>query len=276
MNHQTAQLHIADIQVASGVRLRYAEQGNADGHPIILLHGYSDSWFSFSRLLPLLPASYHAYALDQHGHGDSDRPAHGYTMADFAADVVAFMDALGLPSATVVGHSMGALVAQELALAAPQRVARLILLGGGSHIRAPEVFELQRAIDSFEDPVPIEFVQEFQASTIYHPVPTAFLEQVVAESMKLPARVWHSALAGCLDVDYTARLKQIQMPALLLRGEQDALFLAGQDALAAGLPNATVQLYRETGHALHWERPEQVAHDIEEFIWQLQILSFEF
>jgi pimeloyl-ACP methyl ester carboxylesterase len=241
-----------------------------------MLHGYSDSWFSFSRLLPLLPADHHAYALDQRGHGDSDRPAQGYAMADFAADVVAFMDALGLSSATVVGHSMGTLVAQELALAAPQRVAGLILLGGGSHIRTPEVFELQRAIDSFEDLVPVEFVQEFQASTIYHPVPTVFLEQVVAESMKLPARVWRSVLAGCLDVDYTARLSQIQMPALLLRGEQDGLFLAGQDALAAGLPNATVQLYHETGHALHWERPEQVAHDMEEFIWQLQLLSFEF
>lgn len=263
------------VQLASGLRLRYAEQGNAEGHPIIMLHGYSDSWFSFSRLLPLLPTSYHAYALDQRGHGDSDRPTHGYAMADFAADVVAFMDALGLASATVLGHSMGVLVAQELALTVPQRIAGLILLGGGSHIRTPEVFELQGAINSFKDPVPVEFVQEFQASTIYHPVPNAFLERIVAESLKLPARVWRGALAGALGVDYTARLGQIEMPALLLRGEQDTLFLAGQDALAAGLLHATMELYSETGHALHWERPEQVASDIEEFIWQLQVLSFE-
>jgi non-heme chloroperoxidase len=142
-------------------------------------------------------------------------------------------------------------VAQELALVEPQRVAGLILLGGGSHIRTPEIFALQEAVDSFEGLVPVEFVQEFQASTIYHPVPNAFLERVVAESLKLPARVWRGALVGCLDVDYTARLNQIQMPTLLLRGEQDALFPSGQDALAAGLPNATVQFYHETGHALH-------------------------
>src|SRR5262245_29528107 len=102
MNHHT-------VQLASGVRLRYAAHGDADGYPIVMLHGYSDSSFSFSRLLPLLPSSYRAYALDQRGHGDSGKPAQGYAMADFAADALAFMDALGLPSAIVIGHSMGAL-----------------------------------------------------------------------------------------------------------------------------------------------------------------------
>ena len=57
------------------------------GEAIVFLHGYSDSWFSFSRVLPLLSPEYHAFALTQRGHGDSDKPQCCYTLVDFAADV---------------------------------------------------------------------------------------------------------------------------------------------------------------------------------------------
>src|SRR5262245_29905615 len=67
--HNPAPVRFADVQLATGVRLHYAEQGDPQGHPIILLHGYTDSWFSYSRVLPLLPTRYRAYALDQRGHG---------------------------------------------------------------------------------------------------------------------------------------------------------------------------------------------------------------
>jgi pimeloyl-ACP methyl ester carboxylesterase len=265
MNRQT--LRFADAPLATGVRLHYAEQGDPGGLPIIMLHGLTDSWFSFSRILPALPASYHIYALDLRGHGDSDRPARGYTMPDFAADVIAFMDTMELPSATLVGHSMGSLIAQQAALAAPQRVARLALLGAGTNMHTQDLLEFQQAVDMLEDPAPAEFAREFQVSTIYRPVPEDFLDQVVAESLKLPAHVWRGALAGCLAADYTADLGQIQAPVLILRGDQDMVFpRAAQDALAAGLARAVLRVYPETGHAIHWERPEQVVQDLTNFI----------
>ena len=99
------------------MRLRYAEQGNPKGQPVILLHGYSDSWFSYSRILPLIDKKYDVYVPDQRGHGDSDRPVSGDTFLDFAADVIAFMDAKGLKEATIVGHSMGSFVAQHVGVA---------------------------------------------------------------------------------------------------------------------------------------------------------------
>src|SRR5262245_19238745 len=84
----TSSLQFADERLATGVRLRYAENGDPAGHPIILLHGYTDSWFSFSRALPYFDPSWRVYILDQRGHGDSERPADGYTFPDFAADVI--------------------------------------------------------------------------------------------------------------------------------------------------------------------------------------------
>ncbi len=265
--HATSTLRFADVHLSTGVRLHYAEQGPADGNPIIFLHGYTDSWFSFSGVLPLLPVSAHVYALDQRGHGDSERPESRYTIHELAADVIAFMDAMGLAQTTVVGHSMGSFVAQEIVLADSTRVARLVLVGSGTRLGGEEMLQFKHAVDALIDPVPAEFAREFQLSTIYCSVPNDFLDAAVAESLKLPARVWRKTLAGQLAVDYAAHLNRIHLPVLIIRGDQDTVFSpAAQDALVAGLTSAIVKVYPETGHALHWERPERFARDLEKFI----------
>jgi pimeloyl-ACP methyl ester carboxylesterase len=93
------------------VTLHYAERGDRAEEAIIFLHAYVDSWFTFSRMLPLLSPEYHAFAPDQRGHGESDKPQCCYTADDFATDVDAFMDAVGIERATLVGSSSGGLIA---------------------------------------------------------------------------------------------------------------------------------------------------------------------
>ncbi len=262
-----ARMRFADVRLKTGVRLRYAEQGDPAGHPIILLHGYTDSGFSFSRVLPVFDPAYHVYVLDQRGHGDSDRPTSGYTFRDFAADVIAFMDAKGIKRATLVGHSMGSIVAQQVVLSAPQLVERLVLIGSATTVRNDMVLEFQQAVQTLKDTVPAEFVREFQASTVYQPLPDEFMNRVVAESLKLPARLWREVMAGMLAGDCKAQLGGIRVPTLIIWGDRDTIFLrAEQDALAATLPNAVLKVYRETGHSPHWERPEQFVQDLKAFI----------
>src|SRR3712207_7847673 len=129
--HQPNDGQFATTQLATGVRLHYAERGNREGEAIIFLHGYSDSWYSFSRVLPLLSPEYHAFALTQRGHGDSGKPECCYTLDDFAADVDAFMDVVALEKATLVGSSGGAFIAQRVALGYAHRVSRLVLNASG-------------------------------------------------------------------------------------------------------------------------------------------------
>src|SRR5829696_3655348 len=160
--------------LSTGVHLHYAERGDRRGEAIIFLHGYSDSWSSFSRVLPLLSPEYHAFALTQRGHGDSDKPQCCYTPDDFAADVDAFMDAVGLEEATLVGASTGALFAQRVALSYPRRVSRLVMIGAQTPANE-DVMGLVEETRALEDPVPAEFVRGFQESTIYQPVPQEFL-----------------------------------------------------------------------------------------------------
>ena len=261
------QLRFATTRLASGPQIHYAEQGDPDGEPIVFLHGYTDSWFSFSRLLPLLPARYHAFAFDQRGHGDSERPDCCYTIDDLVADVVAFLDAVGVERATVVGHSGGSFPARLVTETHPERVARLVLIGSAVTPLKDVTRELQAAVHALEDPVPAEFAREFQAANVYVPLPEAFFEQAVAESLKLPARVWKSALDGILAVDDAGDLGRITAPTLLVWGERDGFFSREEvEGLAAAIPGARLLIYPETGHAVQWERPERVADDLDAFL----------
>ncbi|MGH2352885.1 MAG: alpha/beta fold hydrolase [Chloroflexota bacterium] len=267
MQEATPQLRFATARLETGPQLRYAEQGDPDGEALVLLHGYSDSWFSFSRFLPLLPRSYHAYALDQRGHGDSERPAGGYAIDDFAADAAAFLDDVGVDRATIVGHSMGSFVARRVAETWPERVRRLVLIDSAFTPVNEVMLELGEVTRTLADPVPPDIAREFQASTVHVPVPEAFFERVVAECLKAPARVWRSAFEGLLAFDDAGELGQIAAPTLLLWGDRDALFSrAEQERLAAAIPDARPMVYPETGHCPHWERPERVARDLHAFI----------
>ena len=253
------------IALATGITLPYVESGSPTGVPVVFLHGVIDSWQSFSTVLPKLPPSIRAFALTQRGHGEADRPAAGYGMGDFAADVAAFCDALGLDRVILVGHSMGATVAQRFALDYPERTRGLVLIGSfASFARNPDLVAFHRStIAPLTDPIPVAVVREFQESTLAGPISPAFLEHMIDEGMKPPAHVWHGAFDGMLADEHAARLGRIAAPTLALWGERDAFVpRADQDALLAAIPGAQLVIYRDTGHAVHWEAPARVAADI--------------
>ena len=251
----------------TGIRVHFAERGGASGAPVVFLHGWPDSWFSFSRVLPLLPDTLRAIAVDQRGFGESDHPESGYTFPELAADAVALLDALDLERATIVGHSYGSFVAREAAIAHPQRVTALVLIGTGFSTWTPVTEGLQAALRDLPDPIPEPFAREFQASTAYRPVPPEFFDRIVAESLKIPARLWPVMIDALVRYDATAKLGALRTPTLLLWGDRDALFSrAEQDLFLASVPGARLRVYEETGHCPNWERPEAVAADIASFV----------
>jgi pimeloyl-ACP methyl ester carboxylesterase len=256
-----------EVNLKTGIRMRYAEQGAADGEPLILIHGFTDSWFSYSRVLPLLDKKYRVYAIDQRGHGDSDRPEKGYAMKDFAADVAAFMDAKNIAKATIVGHSMGSFVALQTVLEAPQRVEKLVLIGTATTARNDVTLDLQKTIMNLKDPIDEKFARDFQVSTSAETLPDEFINEVVRQSLKLPARVWKSALAGVLAEDYKSRLGKIKAPTLIVWGDKENIFpRAEQDLLKAGIAGSTLKVYAGSGHSPHWEQPETFVRDLNEFL----------
>ena len=263
---------IKSVELPGGIKLPYVEQGDPSGVPVLFLHGYTDSWRSFEHVLPHLPRSMRAIAVTQRGHGDADRPPAGYHPRDFAADLSAFMDALGLPCGIVAGHSMGGTIAQRFALDHPERVLGLVLIGAFADPRGyPGVVDLwDSAVSKLTDPIDPGFVLEFQQSTLARPIPQAFLDTVVRESLKVPARVWRAALEAFLECNVLSELGAVDTPTLIVWGDRDTIASRrDQEALAKAIAGARLTVYGRTGHAVHWERPERFAADMTRFVERL-------
>lgn len=262
---------VKTIQLSTGVEIQYVEQGAVSGTPVIFLHGYTDSWYSYEKVMMHLPPSVHAYALSQRGHGLSSKPLKGYKPEDFAADVNAFMEELQIPAAVIVGHSMGSLIAQRFAIDYPERTKGLVLVGAAASLKKnPGLQEFGKMIEQLQDPIDSTFVYEFQKSTIAKELDGMELHTYVSESRLVPARVWKEVHFGMLDADYEKELKKVKVPALILYGDKDTIMPeTDQRILATALRYSTRITYKGTSHALHWEDPERFVYDLLGFIQKL-------
>ncbi|QDV35533.1 alpha/beta fold hydrolase [Tautonia plasticadhaerens] len=251
-----------------GVALHYVECG-AGPHAVVLLHGYTDSWRSFRLTLPGLAPACRCLALDQRGHGQSRYDGEDLSPAAFAGDVVALLDRMGIASATLVGHSMGSFIARRVALARPDRVERLVLVGSGLRVDNPAVREVEAGVAQFDGSASRPFVEEFQSSCVFDlgSVPAPFFEECVDASAGVPPRVWRAALAGMLDDDDRHLLGRIGQPTLVIGGREDGIFgREEQEELARSLPEGRLLLYDRCGHSPHWEQPGRFVEDVLRFL----------
>jgi pimeloyl-ACP methyl ester carboxylesterase len=262
------------IELSTRVFLPYVEQGDPAGVPMIFLHGFLDTWRSFSRLLPHLPGSIHAFSITQRGHGDASRPSAGYSIVDFVTDLEAFMDALSLAKAVVVGHSMGSAVALRFAIDHPERTAGLILIGASSTMASTPAARSfwDATLSKLTDPVDSTLVSQMLESGLVQPVPQEFLVTAVREGLKVPSFVWRAIFESRWrrDGDFSGELSQIQAPTLIVWGDRDARYSRSeQEALASAIKGAELITYSGAGHMLHWEDPERFAADLMTFIENL-------
>lgn len=143
----------AVTRLPDGTRVPFVTRGDADGPAVLFLHGLSDSLHSWDPVLDVMPADVYSVAITCRGHGDADRPLAGYRVAQLADDVAAVMTAIGVERAVIVGHSMGAAVAPEVARRHPDRVAGLVLEGAFAlPLENEGVVEVAAAVDTFNDP----------------------------------------------------------------------------------------------------------------------------
>jgi non-heme chloroperoxidase len=146
------------IALDTGITMAYREVGPSDGPAVILLHGFPDTGLAWSLVLPALTQrlpGYHLIIPDLRGLGESTLPAGPgcpaspatcFQPTEFARDIVAFMDARGISRASMVGHSVGTLVAQELGLNYPDRVDRLVLISTAATGQEPRVLAVRDQI----------------------------------------------------------------------------------------------------------------------------------
>lgn len=260
------------IDLANHVRIPYMETGDAAGIPLVLLHGMADTWHTFELVLPYLPEFIHAFALTQRGTGDVVRPEFGYRTQEFEADLLMFLDARHIEKAVILGASSGGFTALSFAISYPGRTLGLVLLGSPSTLRdKPSVLEtIDHTIAKLTDPVDPEFVREFANSMTAKPVPQAFLDMIVADQLKIPARVWIETSKGLLEEEFPGELSRIKVPTLIIWGDQDSIVTKGdQEELLKAIAGAKLVVHPGAGHVLYWEEPDRVASDIAAFMQEI-------
>lgn len=262
-------MQIKTVELPDQVTVPYVDRGDPQGIPVLLIHAVADSWRALELLMVELPDSIRAIALTQRGHGDASRPESGYCPEDFAADIVAFMDALQLEACVMVGASSGGFVIRHVALIAPSRVLALVFLGSPATLRdKPVVRELwESTLSKLTDPIDRRFVRDFLESTLVRPVPRAFLETMEQESLKVPARVWRATMEGLVNDDSLRELHAINVPTLIVWGDEDRIIpRSDQETLAEAIPGSRLMVHAGGGHAFYWEDPVLTASDLVAFI----------
>jgi pimeloyl-ACP methyl ester carboxylesterase len=252
--------------LANGVTLRFVEAGTADGPPLLLIHGFTDTSRSWSTLAPLL-SRYRLIIPDLRGHGGSDKPECCYAIGNLAYDLKLLLDSRKIERVHVVGHSLGSIVAQRLAADHPERVQGLVLIGSTSLPAVSRGDWLWTNIMALRDPIDPKspFISEW--ISVATPADPDLLAAVRPETVATPINVWRS-IAPELAMSSTGRLAgEIKAPTLILWGDKDSAFGPGaQEELRRVLPQARFTAFAGQGHNLHWERPDAVAAAITAFL----------
>ena len=229
---------------------------------LVLLHGFTLTGASWRRVVAALDQRYRPLAPDLRGHGRSS----GLRPVSLAA-VTDDLDAAAPARFTLGGYSMGGRIALHVALARPERVARLILIGASPGLADPQERAARRAADAaladeIEAGTLKAFVRRWAQTPVLVGLPAAVAEEVQADRMRSTPSGLAAALRGLGTGTLPSlwgRLDALALPVTLVVGERDEKFRAIAARMAGELPAAELVVVPGAGHAVHLEAPEVVA-----------------
>lgn len=258
---------------ARGARIYYEVHGA--GEPLLLVPGFGAVIPVYWANLEPLSRRFRVIAFDPRGAGRSDAPDGAYTMAEFADDAAAVLDASGAGASHVFGTSFGGMVAMHVALRHPSRVRRLVLgcttAGGPGHV-LPPAENVARYLAAGEIADPAEAIRATYFTHYGDEWAAAHDAELIArarenEWLRSPAAGRAGQLAAVQGHDVAARLGEIGHTTLVLHGGEDGIVPVDNGrVLARGIPGARLIVYPKGRHVFFAELAEQVNADIAAFL----------
>ena len=240
------------------------------GRPVILLHGWLESWGLWQETMDFLGDSYRTYAIDFWGFGESDKKRESFTVPDFVLLVNDFMEQLGIKHAPLVGHSMGGTVSLSVAINHPQRVSKVVVIGSpieGSSLSvllklasirtiANLVYRMMAALKiGIRLAAPI-ITRESQWPAMIN----RDLNQVTLESFLL-------SISSLRQTDLTPHLAPIYQPVMGMYGDRDVIVNPNQwNLLDANLQRVRIERFRRAGHFIMLDEPHRFKTILKEYL----------
>ena len=247
-----------------GTGLAYEEAGSGDATPLVFIHGWTANRHRWDHQFEHFAESRRVLRLDLRGHGESDKPVERYSIDALADDVRRLLDARGIDRFIPIGHSMGGMIAQKLTLAQPERVERLVLVGSVSQM----VYNRSRGlVMTLSKSVPYNTFVAINIQRAFKPgYSKELIKQYIAASQATPRHVVMSCYDAMREFDVLDRVREIQVPVLIVHGRHDIQFPPAQARrIAANCANAKVEIL-DTGHECPVEDPQAVTDAIEAFL----------
>ena len=260
-------------------RVWWSETG--DGPPLVLINGLSSPSGTWHRMVRATQATHRVITIDNRGVGRTGMPSGPVSVPAMAADVAAVLDAAGAAPAHVVGHSMGGLIAQELAVTFPGHVRSLVL--ANTHVGMPHVLSLGEA--GTPDPavpaalaaamdVPAAERMELLRPIIYAPdtSPERIAEdEAVRDASPTDTKGFTAQLVGTRSWEQLEGLGRLKVPTLVLQGDLDRMVpLPHAQRLTDAIPGARLQVLEGAGHQLFTDREPESAEAILDFVGMVE------
>ncbi len=258
------------IAQANNIAINYEVHG--DGEPLIMINGLADDLSSWAYQTEEFARHFKVIIFDNRGIGGTDKPEGKYTTAKMAADACGLLDHLGIERAHVLGVSMGGMIAQEFALAYPDRINKLLLCCTCSEAsefdrRLYRIWEQTASVlglpQMMKELLLWCFTPEFFQE---HPDVAQETEEALT-GITQPVEAYLSQLHSIQVHNATDRLSRIAAPTLVLGAPKDLIFPPTQShQLHDGIPHAHLVFTTHGGHAFLWEAPEEFNKVILDFL----------
>lgn len=267
------------FKTSDGVSLHFIEQGR--GPPVILLPGWTQPACGFAGQLAGLSSSFRCFALDPRGHGESERPNHGYRVSRLARDLLDFLDYLELDEAILLGHSAGCTVVWSfIDLFGENRIKALVFCDEMiTMIRRPEWSneecarygalldgdEALKLASRIAGPDGEQELTEFLSRSFGANFPQDRLDVVIRNSLKMPREHAAQLLSSVMPADYRDILSRIHSPTLCIGGTRSHLGATVMPWIASCIACAKVVMI-DAKHFVHLEQPEAFNAAVREFL----------
>jgi pimeloyl-ACP methyl ester carboxylesterase len=249
------------------VKIAWGERGS--GHPLLLIQGLGYARWSWEPIVPALAERYRVLFFDNRGIGDSDKPEGPYSAREMAGDALQVLDEAGVGQAHVLGASLGGMIAQELAVLEPERVAKLVLCCTHPGVRhgLPMPEQTVRLFQEAAALPPDEALRRFVENALGNDPPAGVADELYRRRLENPLDPagWQAqAAAGTtfLGVD-----GPIGHETLIVTGTADNVVdPRNSDVLAQRIPGAHVERLPGLGHLFFWEDAPRFVRIVEEFL----------